>query len=868
MSSPRLARWILSRLRRYDAEYRIRGELEEEYRDITVRRGALPAAAWYWGQVLYALPSYLKLSVMIGVSMFKNYWKTALRQMEKHKGYTFINLAGLAVGVACCLLIFVFVRSESSYDDFHQDLARLYRVAMRFDSASLTREFAKVGPPVGPILKRDFPQVESAARLMKLPRPSLRRENRIDYETRGYYAEPGILGILRFDFLAGNPELALVRPGTVVLSDRLARKYFPDEEPLGATLAIDGEDFQVTGIVKNAPENTHLKCDFLASFSTIENDDLAQAWGRTNFYTYLKLAPQANAEDFGRQISRIEGRYRPGGLPSPGARENSYWLQPVKGIHLHSRLAGETEPPGNPLYLYVSASLGLVILLIACVNFINLSTARFASRAKEVGVRKVVGAARGQIVAQFLGESSILAFGAGLAGWSLARWALPLLNGLAGKVLTARVFIQPGTIGITALLVLFIGVVAGGYPAFVLSSFAPAGILKRTLSPRGRGAGLRKALIVGQFAVTSFLLAGTLIVFIQVRFMKNADRGFSKEQKLVLPLKGELLKDDKFEAIKSEMASLPQVLGATVSSGVPGYGLGAWATAPAGADDLAKAMAFLFLDHDFIAEYQIPILAGRSFSRDRPGDRNDAFLINESAVRALGWANPEEALGKRLTGKFKGAVIGVVRNFNFDGLQRGIEPLIMGYGPDKNINMFSPTGSLTLTLRTGGLEETLSRAKKIWEKFNPDIPYSFFFIDEMFERYYRAETQIREFFGVFAFLGLFIACLGLFGLASFTAERRRKEIGIRKVLGASASGVAWKMSGEFAKGVLLANGLAGPAVYFVMTRWLEQFATRISIGPSIFAATVVLTLGIALLTVGFQTVKAAQTDPVEALRCE
>jgi len=868
MKSPRLARWILSRLRRYDGEYLIRREFEEEFRDIALRRGGIAAKAWYWGQVLYALPSYGRLSAARGASMLRNYILTAVRQMERHKGFTFINLAGLAAGIACCLLIFVFIRDELSYDDFHRDLDRLYRVAMRFDSTTMTREFAKVGPPLGPILKRDFPQVESVARLMKMPQPCLRREDRIDIEIRGYYAEPEILGLLRFDFLEGNPAEALNRPGTIVLSDRLARKYFPGKTPIGETIAVDEENFQVTGIIKNAPENTHLKCDFLASFSTIENAEMAQAWGRTNFYTYLKLAPAANAEEFGRHLLRIERLYRPDRAPAAGARENTYWLQPVKGIHLHSRLSGETEPPGNPLYLFLSASLGFMTLLIACANFINLTTARFSLRVKEVGLRKTMGAERRHLIAQFIGESSMVALGAGLTGWAAARWALPLLNGLSGKALSAPSLFRPGTVGVLALLVLFVGLAAGGYPAFVLSGFAPAGILKRPFSPGGRGAGFRRAMVVGQFAVTSFLLTGSLIVFLQVRFMKNADLGFAADQKLVLPLKGDLLKDDKFEAIKSEMTGLPQVIGATVSSGVPGRGLGAWATAPAGAGDRAKAMAYLFLDGDFISEYRIPILAGRPFRRDLPGDRNDAFLINESAVRALGWANPEEAVGKRLTGEFEGVVVGVVKDFHFDGLQRGIEPLILGYGPDKNLNMFSPTGTLTLTLRTGGLEETLARVRRVWKEFNPDIPYSFFFLDELFEGFYRTETQTRKFFSVFASLGLFIAGLGLFGLASFTAERRRREIGIRKVLGASASGVAWKMSGEFAKGVLLANVLAAPAAFFVMTRWLRQFANRITMGPWIFAATFLLMLALALLTVGLQTVRAARANPIDALRCE
>jgi len=800
--------------------------------------------------------------------MLKNYLATALRQMRKHKVHSFINVAGLALGMACCVLIFIFIRDESSYDDFQRDADRLYRLVMHFESSSLTRDFAKVGPAAVPILRRDFPQVESAARLMKMPRPRLRRETRIDYENRCYYAEPEILGILSFDFLAGHPASALVNPRTIVVSSRLARKYFGPDDPLGGMISIDDQDFQVTGIIKDAPENTHLKCDLLASFSTIEDDDMKQSWGWTNFYSYLKLKPGVNAEEFGQRIARIERIYRQTGSSSSKSPENRYWLQPVSSIHLRSHLSGETEPPGNPLHLTISAALGLAILLIACINFINLSTARFVHRSKEVGIRKVVGAERRQLIAQYLGESSIQAGLAGLIGLGLARWALPILNGLAGKALTADAFFQPGTIIAAALFIVFVGFAAGGYPAFVLSGFHPAGTLKRTFSPGLQGAGLRKTLIVGQFAVTSFLLVGTLVVFGQVRFMKNADLGFSKEQKLILPLKGALLHDGNFEAIKSEMAGLPQVRGVTVSSGVPGYGLGAWATAPAGAEDQAKAMAYLFLDFDFIAEYKIPILAGRSFERNIAADRDDAFLINEAAVRAFGWAGPQDALGKRLEGKGRGTVIGVVKNFNFYGLQRTIEPLIMAYGPDKNLNMFAPTGSLTLTLRTNGIEDTLSRTKTIWEKFNPDIPCSFYFIDDIFDLFYRAETQARKFFGVFSFLGLFIACLGLFGLASFTAEKQRKEIGIRKVLGASASGVAWKLSKEFAAWVVIADGLAWPIAFIVMNKWLEQFAHRIPIRPWIFAASGILTLAIALLTVGFQAIKSAAANPVEALRSE
>jgi len=797
--------------------------------------------------------------------MFKNYLKIALRNIIRNKGYSIINILGLAIGMACCLFIFLYIQEELSYDNHHKNVDRLYRVVMHFESESFTADFAKVGPPVGLKLREDFPQVESVARLMKNYRPLVKYENKKFYEERFYYAEPELFDIITFPFLQGNPNNALSRPNTIVISEAIAEKYFGDENPVGKTLTIDSKTFEIKGIIQNYPSNTHLKCDFLASFKTIEENGMNSDWGRTNFYTYVKLAPNVNAEDFKKQIYQIESHYRNKEI------SNRYDLQSVKRIHLHSHLAGETEPPGNPLYIYITSTIGLLILLIACINFMNLTTARFARRAREVGMRKVVGAKKRQLIFQFMGESIVMSGIAFVLAITIAGISLPILNELTNKQFTDQSFLQPEIIIISSMLILFVGFITGSYPSFILSQFRAAIVLKSGMTGSSKGSVLRKALVVAQFTVTILFIIGTLIVYKQLHFLKTTDLGFEKEQKLVLPLEGNYLTDMQYESVKSEFLKYPQISSVSVSSGVPGYGMGAYATSLISAEnDRLQRMIYLFIDHDFISHYKMDILEGRSFKKEMISDRDDAFVINESAVEAFGWSSAEKALGMQIRTGYgeHGTIIGVVKDFHFDGLQRKIEPLIFALGPNKGLNMFNKNGCITLTLNTENIRETIDFVKQKWQAFNQNIPFRYYFIDDIFNRYYQREEQTRRIISLFAFLGLFVSCLGLFGLTSFIAEQRTKEIGIRKVLGSSISEIILLLSKEFIKWILVANIIAWPLGYFAIKWWLQDFSYRINVGLMPFIVSALLALVIAILTVSYQSAKAALANPVESLRYE
>jgi putative ABC transport system permease protein len=804
------------------------------------------------------------------IIMFKNYLKVALRNIKKHKGYSFINITGLAIGMACCLLIFLYVRDELSYDNYHKDLDRLYRVGMHF-KGNWEVDFAKCGPPVGSILRRDFPQVEQAARLQKMYRPLVKNQEKMFYENRGYYTENELFSIFPFKFIEGNPSTALNQPHTLVLTENMAKKYFGFEGALGKTIKIDSEDFEVTGIIGNYPDNTHMKFDMLVSFKTIENEDMESAWGWTNFYTYVKLAPNVDADELGKQIYRLENLYLNKETLERRGTDNWYFLQPVRRIHLHSHLAGETEPSGDPLTIYITSTIGFLILLIACINFMNLTTARFSGRTNEVGMRKVVGAQRRQLIFQFLGESLLLSILSFLAALFIAGISLPVLNDLADKAFTVNHLFQFPVLLISILIILFVGITAGCYPSFFLSAFRPVFILKGGTKIGEKGSLLRKVLVVGQFAVSAFLLVGTIVVYKQMSYMKNSFLGFDKEQKLVLPVKEEYLKDLNFEPLKAEFLKYSRIKGAAVSSHVPGGSAGGWATILVGKEnETGQPMNYYFVDYDFISEYRIELIAGRNFKKDMGSDREEAFLINESAVKEFGLTSPQESIGRQIEAGYggKGSIIGVVKDFHFSGLQTKIRSLLMGFGPDKGTNRFNPSGCLTLTVSTDNVAETLSFVKEKWEEFHPNIPYSYYFINDIFDAHYREEEKTKKIFSIISFLGLFIACLGLFGLASFTVEQRTKEIGIRKVLGASVSNITLLLTKEFGKWVLLANIIAWPAAYYVMHKWLQDFHYRINIGLEPLLLSGGLVVVIALLTVSCQSIRAATADPVDSLRYE
>ena len=797
--------------------------------------------------------------------MLKNYLKIALRNFQRHIGYSLINTAGFAIGMAVCLLILIYVRHELSFDTYHKDGDRLYRIVLDSRTPTANRIFAPISPMVAPTLKTDFPQVEQAGRAFTFVQTRLvRQEDTFFYEDRFMYADPELFDVLTIPFVQGNPLEALTRPNTLVISERIATKYFGHDNAVGKTLEINNDTFEVTGIVADPPENTHLKYDLIASMETLKDWHEMSNWYSTMFYTYLKLRPDVNFNEFSQQVSNLSVKYVGEQLKEWGTTDH-YFLQPISSIHLHSHIRYETEPSGNPLYVTIFSLVGLFILLIACLNFMNLSTARSTNRAKEVGMRKVVGAKRFQLVGQFLGESLLVAFlSLGLA-MAFAKFAILPLNEATGIALDFNLLLNLKIL--TALMggTILVGLAAGIYPALVLSGFRPIAALKGSLRRGSSGFALRNGLVVVQFAISVVLIAGTLIMARQFHFMKNQHLGFEKEQKLVLPIRGGISIRENYESVKNQFAELPFVQNATVSSNVPGRSVSNFAISLVGEEDPKnQSMFHLYFDHDFIPLYGIEMVAGRAFQKEMSTDIAGAFLINEAAVTAFGWSQAEEAVGKRLKTGFGGRVntiIGVTKNFHYRGLQNQVEPLVMEYNPQ----LFR---YLTLSVDTSHIKDTVATVEAQWKLLYPNHPFESFFLDTDFDRQYRSDEQVGKIFGIFTVLGLFIACLGLLGLASFTAESRTKEIGIRKVLGASVTRIVFMLSRQFTKWVLLANVIAWPVAYHIMNRWLKNFAYRTDINILVFIVSGVLVLAVALFTVSFQSIRAATANPADSLRYE
>ncbi len=796
--------------------------------------------------------------------MLKNYLKITLRNFKRHKGYTFLNIAGFAIGMACCLIIFLYVRHETGFDTYHKDVERIYRIVQDIRTSTSNRLFAPVSPMVGPTLKADYPQIEQTARLITGRSRLVRREEIVFYEDRFMYADNELFEIFTIPFIQGSPQNALSRPQTLVISETMAHKYFSGENPIGKILEINSREYEITGVVIDSPKNTHLKYDFIASLETLNDWSEMSNWYSTMFYTYLKVKLNVNMEELSQQISHVADKYVGERLAARGTTY-FYFLQHLPSIHLYSNIRFDIEAPGNPLYVKIFSLVGLFIILIAGLNFMNLATARAANRSKEVGLRKVVGAQRLQLIGQFLGESilmAILSLGLALV---LARFLITVLNNLIGLTLNFADLLHPGIV--VALLggACLVGVLAGLYPAFVLSSFKPAITLKGVLSGGSRNIGLRTVLVVVQFTISVFLIIGTLSMYKQYDYMRSQNLGFEKEQKLILPLRGGIDVEDSFDTVKGIFLNHSSISGVTVSSSIPGRDFSSFSIRLIGEEDAKNQDMFhLHFDADFVPNYGIEMVAGRPFMKEMKTDFMGAFLINEAAVKAFGWTNPDDALEKRLQTGYGGRInpiIGVTKNFHFRGLQTEVEPLVMEFLP-WSFNY------ITISMNITHIKETMTFVESQWKILFPENPFESFFLDMDFNRQYKADEQAGSIFSIFTLLGLIIACLGLFGLASFMAESRTKEIGIRKVLGASTPGLVVMLSKQFTKWVILANCVAWPIAYVFIDRWLKNFAYRSNIGIGIFVFSGALALFIAILTISFQSVKAAASSPVKALKYE
>ena len=797
--------------------------------------------------------------------MLKNYLKTALRNLGKHKAFSFINLSGLMIGIACCILILLYVRDELSYDRYHEHAGRIWRVTREWlnEDGTTSLHLGHVAPPIAPLLKNDFPDIIEAVRIQKPGRLLCSFDNRHFLEEDMIFADENLFKVFSFTLVKGDPETALKDPFSIVITERAARKYFGDQDPIDKVLKIENRfDARISGVVRAAPANSHFHFVMIGSLNTIKQlygQREFQSWSSNNYATYLLLPPDYPADNLRSQFPAFLDRH----LGESSHERNRLHLQHLTDIHLHSHLDSELEPNSSIVNVYIFSAIAVFVLLIACINFMNLSTARSSVRAKEVGMRKVVGAQRGHLIQQFLSESLLMAFLALALAVILVKIALPAFSGFVNRELKLGFFDSWQVWLGLFIMALLVGVAAGSYPAFFLSSFRPALVLKGTQGPSGHGSRFRTILVVAQFAISTILIISVTVVYKQLQFSRSKRLGFNQEQIVVLPTSSQIR--SQYETIRTRLLAHPGIVNVAASRRVPSGRLldsgGARLISGTSSEPINFRIAFVTTSYDFIPTYEMELVAGRDFSREFSTDTSQAFILNETAVRKIGWS-PEEAINQDFQyGRRKGRIIGIVKDFHFESLHQEISPMVfyIERGDYRRISV---------RLSPENIPQTMAFLQKEWRQYRPNYPFDYFFIDENFDDLYRSEEKLGQVFGAFALLAIFIACLGLFGLASFTAEKRTKEIGIRKVLGAPVSGIIFLLSQQFAKWVFVANAIAWPLAYFAMQRWLQNFAYRTQLGLWIFLGAAGVSLIITLLTVSFQSVKAALADPVNSLRYE
>lgn len=804
--------------------------------------------------------------------MIRNYLKTAWRNIRKNKLFSFINILGLSIGIATCFIIMLYVQDELSYDRFNKNADNIARVVFHADINGGKIDESVSMPPVAQTMKRDFPEVEDATRILSFGTPKIIYSNTVFKDDRFALVDPNFFSIFTLPMIKGDAKTALAQPGGIVLTQETAEKFFGKQEPMGKIIQVNTDSnrvYKVTGIIKNIPANSHFHFDAFGSLTSWANAT-SDTWLGGSYHTYLLLRPGTDIKKMEARFPAMVEKYMGPQIQQQMGlslhdfitKGNSlgFALQPLKDIHLNSNTTTEFEPGGNATYVYIFGGVAIFMLIVACINFINLSTAGASKRAKEVGVRKVAGSGKLQLISQFLSESILITFFALFIAFALVQLALPAFNNISGKHLSFDVKPIFAFIG----LGLLVGVVAGIYPAFYLSSFKPIAVLKGKLTANNKSFGLRSGLVVFQFFISVALIIGTIVVYQQMKYIQNKDLGFNKEQILTIPNSYALGSNE--QVFKQQMLQDSRIVNATASY-----------YKPAGPSNYNNALAFpqdndnlvvdgveYHVDENYIPTLGMKMVSGRNFSKEFATD-SLGIILNETAAHALGW-NDMTAVGKTVVRQNSDRgnnipfhVIGVVKNFNFKSLHEAISPLYM---------TLQPEGGLIFKIKTTDIAGLLATMKKNWDTYNTGEPFTYDFMDDLFNKTYSTEQKTGSILNIFSVLIILVASLGLFGLVTYTAEQRTKEIGIRKVLGASVSQVTQMLSKEFLKLVLIASLIAFPVAWWAMNKWLQSFAYRISISWWIFLVAGFGALLIALITVSFQAIKAAIANPVKSLRTE
>ncbi|OKL38859.1 ABC transporter permease [Pontibacter flavimaris] len=802
--------------------------------------------------------------------MFANYLKIAVRNLLRNKVYSAINIVGLAIGVASCILIFLYVQDELSYESNFSKSDRIMRVVGEAIFEGHQDNFAVTALPLQDAV-REFPEAEAVTQYFSAGRQTIWYNDQSFNEEDLLFADSAFFHVFDYEMVAGNPATALSSPRQIVLTEELARKLFGSaEQAMGQVLRFSRDSYTVSGVYRD-PGHSHIAASGLLSRITVDarlrDDEQGNHWLNLNYFTYVLLADKSQAAALQDQLNTLANT-----VVNPWIKESklsarmNFIAQPLQDIHFDTHFQHDLTPHGNISYIYIFAAVAVFLLLIASINYMNLATARSAKRAKEVGLRKVVGANRSQIIRQFLGESVLLTLIAVLLALALVQIFIPSFNNLTEKNFSSDFFLQWEFLLLIAAIVLLVGVVAGSYPAFFLSAFKPAEVLKSDKQPKGGSAILRRALVVVQFSISLIMIIGTIVVFTQMHFLKNSDLGFNKEQVLVIDVPGgDSTLVQRLPVIKQKLLQNPNVLQVSNSYSIPAEAMNRTLMLVEQEGKMVeKTFDIMAVDYDFIPLMGVGMQAGRNFSRDIKTDEKAGVIINEAAVKWLGWADP---IGKKLQLSDDGAndgnarIIGVVKDFHVSSLHSSVQPIAIVLAPE------SP-GYLLARIAAADQASTIRFVEQQWSAFDPRHPMEYFFLDEHFDAQYRAEEKMLTVFGYFAGLTILIACLGLFGLASFTAEQRTKEIGIRKVLGSSVSGIVMLLTRDFALLVCLAIVIASPIAWYGMSKWLQDFAYRIDLSWWIFALAGASAMAIAIATVSFQAIKAAIADPVKAIRTQ
>jgi len=870
---PKIAELIIRLLARSGNRQTLMGDLEEEYQFICSENGKIRAKLWYVGQIFIPFNNFIRSHTLWSLIMFKNYLKTALRNIEKHRSFTIINISGLAIGLACCILLAIYINSELSFDSYHEKKDRIFRIGESMSFKNYSGDQSATNGVIAAALKDNYPEVEETVRL-RFERTSTKYKDK-QFLERFFYVDKSVFNVFSWPLLKGDPNTTLEVPFSIVLTEETATKYFGNEDPMGKIITLnEDEDYKVTGIIADFPRYSTLRSEGLCSFSTLNtpgkmNTGILTKWISHNFNTYILLKEGVEHEDFQNKVENIYYDYAAEEMKANGSAFKVF-LQPIKDIYLHPL----NRDFGPMTYVYIFSAVASFILLIACVNFMNLSTARSMTRATEVGVRKVLGANRGRLIKQFLTEALLLSTVSMIIAMGISYAILPVISEYAGRDLLNDIYGMPWFLpGIFASSIL-VGLIAGSYPSLVLSRFQPVQVMKGKFNAPKTSVSFRRILVITQFVISIALIIGTALMIQQLDYLKNKDVGFDKDHVVCVSVRDQLVRNT-LPVLQKKFMDIPEVINSGAGSRLPGWSGPLNSKIPEGyTKDDTQLMLDINIDDNYLQTLGINIVQGRNFSENYASDPHGSVIINETAVKKFGWDNP---IGKTIQTKdvekpnekaFVGVkVIGVVQDFHLSWVSREIQPLFIANDLDYPFG-YGKIRVLVTRIKPENIQGTISKMETIWKEVFPDKSFNYFFLDDNFSFQFLRIEGSRDILSYFTFLAIFIACLGLFGMVAYAAEKRTKEIGIRKTLGCSIPQVIVLLSRELITLVLVANIVAYPLAYYAISQWLSDFPYRIDISLYTFFLSTIVAVVISILTISYQSIKAATANPVEALKYE